>query len=229
LAASYPGSGIREKGKKESATAVDAAAVAGRKAAGYDGQIFEAVTLLDGKVLIGWHRVLPAIELGLPLPIRKYDPIRDGPDPVARVYAENLTRKHYTEGQRAAYAAERASLKRGRPTKSGHVAGLTQATAADGSGSSPRSVRRAIVARDRAIPPIWRALKNGLIDTQTAEKCALLTPREQRAVLAKAKANCNDINRDLKTALENHRRVKRNTRLAASAEAARATNHSIRP
>lgn len=66
----------------------------------------EPIVLLGGEVLDGRTRYRACREMKIPPQFRQYDPVKDGPDPLAWVIDRNLNRRHLTVGQKAALAVE---------------------------------------------------------------------------------------------------------------------------
>lgn len=64
----------------------------------------DPIVLLGGEVLDGRTRYRATRELKIPPQFRQYDPVKDGPDPLAWVIDKNLHRRHLTTGQKAALA-----------------------------------------------------------------------------------------------------------------------------
>ena len=110
--------------------------------------------------------------------------------------SNNLARRHLSESQRAAVAAEIANLDHGirAGSQTGQLAGLdlgpkppapvTQAQAADMLSVSERAVRRAVVVRDKGVPELKEKLRAGEIAVSAAAEIAKAPAEEQAAIVA---------------------------------------------
>jgi ParB-like chromosome segregation protein Spo0J len=144
------------------------------------------IVLLGTEILDGRHRHAACLELGIPPQMRQYDPAKDGPDPVAFVLAENIRRRHLTEGQRAAIGAEleaviaanrkaakaAAKASAGQGTADNVVPlGKAREEAAALAGVSDRSVQDAKKVKDTD-PEGFQDLKEGKVSIAEAKKTA---------------------------------------------------------
>jgi N6-adenosine-specific RNA methylase IME4 len=174
----------------------------------------EHIIVHEGKILDGRNRYRAAIKAGLfkktakivggnALFIRyfaKFLPERNG-EPLAFVISHNLRRRHLNEAQRAAIAAELVSTGHGGDRRSAAKAGkqaanlplVKQADAAAMFNVSERSVRSAIVVRDKGTRPLKAALKRGAIAVSAAAKAAELAPDLQARIVAEADAGRADV------------------------------------
>jgi N6-adenosine-specific RNA methylase IME4 len=134
----------------------------------------------DGRILDGRHRERACVELGITAQARMFE----GTDAEALEYVLdlNLKRRHLNESQRAMLAADVATMRRGWNAPCGAL--LSQPAAAKQMNASRRSVQRAVVVRDRAIPEIVTAVRQGRIDVAKAEQVARLPEARQHAVAA---------------------------------------------
>ncbi len=142
--------------------------------------------LLDhsGEWLVDGRNRKRALErLGLPV---EYDRLPEGANIEAYIISENLTgRRHMEEGARAMCASEIANLSQGQ-RKNRHgagVAGITQAEAAAAAGVGLRTVQRANAVRDKAVPELVAAVKQGKVDLKGAEQVSRLSPAQQRKIV----------------------------------------------
>ncbi len=102
---------------------------------------------------------------------------------VRYVAAANLERRHLTNNERS-FAAERlATLAEGRP-KTGAIAPVSQAAAAEMLGTSRDSVKRARVVRERGVPELVEAAQSNQVAVSAAAELTKLPPEEQKAALA---------------------------------------------
>jgi hypothetical protein len=106
--------------------------------------LIEPITLYQGEILDGRNRYTACLLLGIKPVFEEYK----GNDPLQFVLSKNINRRHLSESQRAAIAAQIASLPQGRQTKNDKPADLpvyvpTQAEAATVLNVSERLVRDA--------------------------------------------------------------------------------------
>lgn len=132
----------------------------------------------------------PARELGIEYPRCDYI----GDDPLGFVISRNLARRHLSESQRAAVAAEIANLGHG-GDRSDQGANLplapdlaapppvSVAKAAEMLNVSPRSVKNAIAVRDHGVPELGAAVKSGEIAVSAAAEIAKAPAEEQAAIV----------------------------------------------
>ena len=159
----------------------------------------------SGLLLDGRHRAVAAERAGRPLPVREVDV--DDAAATVFVVSLNLKRRHLTQSQRAAVAADIASGKPGRPAKPGSVdpgspaaapldkpgsvdpgSGVTKAAAAEAVGVSEASVKRAAAVR-KASPELHDAVKRGDVsvrDAADAVKEVRKLPQGERAAATAA-------------------------------------------
>lgn len=154
--------------------------------------VIEPIVFLDGLILDGRNRYTAAREAGVPY--LRVDYL--GADPLGFVVSRNLARRHLTESQRAAVAAEIANLDHGvrADTQTGKFAGLlpdepaapavTQADAAKMLNVSERSVRAAVSVRDKGVPELRDKLRAGQIAVSAAAEIAKQPAEEQAAIVA---------------------------------------------
>ncbi len=107
--------------------------------------LLDAITLYEGKILDGRHRVRLCEELAIAPRFEDYR----GTDPLGFVLAKNLARRHLTASQKAMIAARVANLKRGGDRRSSNFKGensplkVTVADAARMVGVDEKTVDRA--------------------------------------------------------------------------------------
>jgi ParB family chromosome partitioning protein len=146
------------------------------------GQKDDAV-LLSGKLLDGRNRYRACKELGIELECCELEPKTD---PIAYVLSKNLHRRHLGASQRAQCAADVATLRRGRPSKTNpQDCGNTTEDAAKVFSVSTRSVETAKHVADHGDKAVVNAVKSGMITVAAAAKLVDAVPdkKEQRAIL----------------------------------------------
>lgn len=137
------------------------------------------VTLCQGKVVDGRHRMRACAELGVAprfetLPLAANDEIEN------LVISINLHRRHLADGQRALIAARQCKTIVG---ANQHTAGaVSQKQAASDLGVSVDSVQRAKKVLTHGSPELIAEVEAGRMDITTAAKIATLTKDEQRAL-----------------------------------------------
>lgn len=142
----------------------------------------EPVTLhRDGRLIDGRHRARACEELGLPLPTRVFE----GSDAeiLEFVLDLNLQRRHLSETQRAAIAAELPALRQGARTDLASIEAKSQSERADLLNVSRSAVQRAEIVRERGIPELFQAIKRDRLPVSQAVVLADMEPGRQRAAL----------------------------------------------
>lgn len=137
----------------------------------------EPVVMFERKILDGRNRYLACLKVGADLIFRDYQ----GDDPLAYVLSINLHRRHMDDSQRAMVAAKIVTMRRGSNQHSPN-GGTSQAQAAALLNVGKRSVERAAVVRDRAVPELREAVERGHIPVSTAADIAGTPPERQREV-----------------------------------------------
>ncbi len=142
----------------------------------------EPVVLFEGKVLDGRHRARACAEAGAELLHREYD----GDDPVGFVVSANMRRRHLTDGQRAAIAAELETTDWGgdRKADQDRNCDLDRATASRLLNVHPASTARAAKVRNNAPAEVFDAVKAGTVAPSDAAKIADKPHEVQREALA---------------------------------------------
>jgi N6-adenosine-specific RNA methylase IME4 len=141
--------------------------------------LLEPIVLFEDKVLDGRNRYREGSAVGALLRFEQYQ----GDDPAAYVFSRNIARRHLTEGQRALAAAKLSTMRRGSNQHS-PIGATSQARAAELLNVSKRSVERAAVVRDRAVPGLVTAVERGHISVSTAADIAREPAVRQQAILA---------------------------------------------
>jgi N6-adenosine-specific RNA methylase IME4 len=169
--------------------------------------LFHAGLLADGR-----NRARELIALKKPIAARVF--VGTPLDLVQHLNAENIERRHLTEGQRAYYAAQIARMPRGAnqytradagtptfsmlvdekfpavagaadaPIDASSAAMLSQTEAADAYNVSRRSVQRADVVLEKGAPELQHAVATGKVAVSTAAEIAKGMPLEQQHALA---------------------------------------------
>ena len=153
------------------------------------GQKLPIRTLPDGRVLDGRTRELCCRVAGV-TPNYQKSLLTGEAEIVKFIQSANDHRRHLTPSQRAAVAAQYATLGVGRPNEKqiGNVADLapvmTQAAAAKQFDVSTRLVGAAVGVKEHA-PELFDAVRNGTLPVSTAAKASILPPRV-RAEIAKS-------------------------------------------
>ena len=104
-------------------------------------------------------------------------------DLVAFVLDMNLKRRHLSETQRAAVAAELPALRQGARTDLASIEAKSQPERAALLNVSRSAVQRAEIVRDRGIPELFQAIKQDQLPVSQAVALADMEPDWQRAAL----------------------------------------------
>lgn len=138
----------------------------------------EPITLhRDGRILDGRHRARACAELGLAVASQVFA----GPDGAALAYVLDM---NLNESQRAMIAAELATMRQGARTDIASIEAMSQAEAADRVNVSRTGVQRAVIVRDKAIPEIADAVRQGHMPVSQAAQVARLSLSRQQQVAA---------------------------------------------
>jgi hypothetical protein len=146
----------------------------------------EPIWIFEDKILDGRNRARACAELGIEVAVRVWQ----GDDPVAFVLSQNLHRRHLNESQRAAIAAEIASMRPGGQSvrrdgepntgTNRQICRFSQGDAAGLMNVSERSVRSARQVLDDGVAELVEAVKNGAVTLGAAEPISRLRACEQR-------------------------------------------------
>jgi N6-adenosine-specific RNA methylase IME4/ParB-like chromosome segregation protein Spo0J len=152
----------------------------------------EPLVIFEDQVVDGRNRYRAAKAAGITITdknIRYFDPQKDGA-PLAFVISKNLQRRHLDESQRAMVAAKIATMKRGNFSKSANlpVLAVAQTAAAKLLNVSDRSVRDAVVVKDKAATELKDAVEQGHLPVSVAAKAAKLPAADQKEIAKRAKA-----------------------------------------
>jgi hypothetical protein len=142
----------------------------------------QAIITLGAEILDGWNRFRACQELGIRPIMTGYT----GRDPLAYVLSANLHRRHLSESQRAAIAAQLANIKAGTFAGNQHVPSaslqtpqVSQAQAADMLQVSTRSVAAAAKVIATGAPELQEAVKSGAVSVSAAAAITSLPKLEQ--------------------------------------------------
>ncbi|MDF1606973.1 MT-A70 family methyltransferase [Hoeflea sp. YIM 152468] len=159
-----------------------------------DNGLREPIVTLDGQVLDGRNRQAACAELGL-VPdgmVTEYD----GVDALAFVLSKNLARRHLSESQRAAIAAQLVNWEKGVNQHTSGPANLQTRQAARALSISERAVAACRSIRKHGAPALFDAIRDGRVTVHTADALKTLPDPDvqrllkagDRAVLETAKA-----------------------------------------
>lgn len=145
------------------------------------------VTLFKGQLLDGRNRRRAARLAGQFCPAEEYI----GKDPLRFVMSRNVRRRHLTESQRAAAAAEaegftHGGARRGEAAKDEKPA--TREEVAAMANVSVPTVARAARVKNKGTPELFNAVREGLIPANVAAQAVNLKPEEQKQVIAEVSA-----------------------------------------
>lgn len=139
----------------------------------------EAVIVLDGAVLDGWHRYLACQKAGVKCVTVKHD----GADPVAFVLSRNLHRRHLTASQRAAAIVAATNWREpGRPGNNPEPGSgfSTEAEMAKAAEVTDRTIRQAKVAHEAGLGD---AVRDGKVSAKRAAEIAKLPAKKRDAAI----------------------------------------------
>lgn len=143
----------------------------------------EPITIHEGAVLDGVHRLMAVEQLGIEPLTKEWDGVGSV---VEFMVSANLRRRHLDEGQRAMVAAKIANLPEGRPRETlpnGSVP-MSVAAAANVMQVSERSVGRARKVVKHGNPALVAAVEKGEVTLGAAER-AVSFPADQQVTIAK--------------------------------------------
>ena len=147
-----------------------------------NGQIDPIIVTSKGEIIDGRHRYRACQSLGKRVKsTTRY--IADD-ELLDFVISANLRRRHLTDSQRAAIAAEIATLKRGDPA---NLRSLTQAQAAKLMNVSERSVHTEVKVKE-ADPELHQQVKAGKASVHAAKQISRLPERSRQSAIDKIKA-----------------------------------------
>jgi N6-adenosine-specific RNA methylase IME4/ParB-like chromosome segregation protein Spo0J len=161
----------------------------------------------EGRILDGRNRWRACKDADAKVKIEKYK----GNDPVGYVLSANLKRRNLNESQRAMAAAELANWKLGDNQYTGGSANLQTLSLPDAArlvGVSTRSAASAASVREHAIPELADKVKRGSLAVSLVEAIGKEIPREEQGQYVNADEG------ELRNAVKNYRRAKRERKLA---------------
>lgn len=165
--------------------------------------LHDPIDIYQGKILDGRNRYLACKAAGVELHAAhlRYFRTELCGDPFTYIISKNVRRRHLTTGQRAYAIAEYETYRHG-GARTSQSTGPTQeqdanlqldqtpaparAELADAANVSERSIASAAVVRDRGVPELKEAVKQGELSISSAEQIARLPEKEQPAAVAKA-------------------------------------------
>jgi N6-adenosine-specific RNA methylase IME4 len=149
-----------------------------------DGLLLPILLHRDGRILDGRHRDQACAELGIVPDIVTFE--GTDAEALAHVLALNLKRRHLSETQRAAVAAELATMRQGERTDLASIeAKLSQPTAAELLNVSRSAVQRAQHVRAHGIPELFVAIRHDKLPVSQAAQLADLPAEQQREALSR--------------------------------------------
>ena len=140
------------------------------------------ITLFDGMVLDGWHRLKAALEVDMLCPSKLLGDV----DPVDFVKAQNDARRNVTASQRALAISAIYSWKpSGQPKNPAPGAALSKTTAelAEMAGTSERTIRQAKVVEAKATPEVKAAVRAGTMSVKSAAETTKPAPESPKPKL----------------------------------------------
>lgn len=157
----------------------------------------EPIVMFEGKILDGRNRYLAGTAAGALLRFTEYR----GDDALAYVLSINLHRRHMDDSQRAMVAAKIATMRRGSNQHSPN-GGTSQSQAAQLLNVGKRSVERAAIVRDRAVPRLVEAVERGSVPVSTAAEIASEPVERQQSIIAALPRDADGrLTREARTAL----------------------------
>jgi hypothetical protein len=170
----------------------------------------------EGRILDGRCRAIACDRLGIELKTQTV--VTD--DPLGHVVSANLRRRHLDESQRAMVAARVATLKQGRPSKTGEFAALpTQEEAASMLNVGERSLRDARVVIKKGTPELVDMVDCGELAVSGAAAIAKLPAEEQEELVARGKVEILAKAKEIRAERQKQKRTKRRRHLNASQRA----------
>jgi ParB-like chromosome segregation protein Spo0J len=153
----------------------------------------DPIIMLDGKILDGRNRWLACQQLGIAHREVKFDQLKLGTDdPAAFVWSHNAMRRHLTPGQLSLAFEELATLGWGqKPQANGEIQDeippKTMGEVAKEAGVSRATLAKARVVKKKGTPKVAKAVKDGSLTINAAERIAQLPADEQEEIMADPK------------------------------------------
>lgn len=142
----------------------------------------EPIIIHEGQVLDGRNRYRACVEVGVEPITKAWDQRGDA---LTFVISKNLHRRHLDEGQRAMVAARIANMQQGARTDITQICGRSQPEAAKLLNVGMRTVQKAKVIIEKAIPELRSAVEAGKVSVSAAEDVATRPKEEQREIMAR--------------------------------------------
>jgi N6-adenosine-specific RNA methylase IME4 len=139
--------------------------------------LISPIVMLDDMILDGRNRYRACIDAGVPIRTENFT----GNDPLGWVISANLHRRHLNESQRAMIGAKLATLPVG-ANQHAPIGVPSQEQAADLLSVARRSIQRAAVVRDHAVPELAGKVERGELAVSVAAKAAKLPAEKQREI-----------------------------------------------
>jgi len=139
----------------------------------------EPITLLNGKVLDGRHRLRACEMVGVEPRYHELT-VADVPDPTAYVLSANLHRRHLNRSQRAMIAAKVLQQRERRRANLPAEPGRARDTVASALNVSSRTVAHARTVREKGSAELIRAVEMGGLAVSRAARIAESTPQREQ-------------------------------------------------
>lgn len=153
--------------------------------------IHEPIVVYQGEILDGRNRYMAARDLGIEFPVREFEGTEA--EALAFVMSRNLHRRHLTQAQKVAAAAQAANMPVGgnqhgaslRQLADPPEAVITTQQAAEAMGVATRTVERAKKVVKEGAPELVAAMAAGKVAVSAAAEIAELPKAEQAEVVAR--------------------------------------------
>jgi hypothetical protein len=143
--------------------------------------LLNPIVMFEGKILDGRNRHKACQRLQIPHTEKQFT----GDDPAAFVWSVNAVRRQLTASQKAMAATKLVTTKRGDnqyTDRSGDRTTVDEAATMAGVGE--KTVRRAKVVIDKAIPEVQKAVQAGEVSVYTAERIAQMPVTDQEEIMS---------------------------------------------
>lgn len=196
--------------------------------------IHEPIVVYQGEILDGRNRYMAARDLGVRFPVRDFEGTEA--EALAFVMSRNLHRRHLTQAQKVAAAAQAANMPVGgnqhgaslRQLADPPEAVITTQQAAEAMGVATRTVERAKKVVKEGAPELVAAMAAGKVAVSAAAEIAELPKAEQAEVVARGEKEILAKAKEIKAVKSAARRVERLDNLAEIAKGNAALDVSAR-